>query len=48
MADGVRKSFVKIFENEGKLSEEKAAEEFEKLLDKGNYHEDVFGAVHRK
>ncbi|RWS11815.1 nitric oxide synthase: inducible-like protein [Dinothrombium tinctorium] len=47
MADGVKKSIVRVIETEGKMSETNAQEELEKLINERRYHEDVFGAIHR-
>jgi sulfite reductase alpha subunit-like flavoprotein len=43
MADGVKKSFLKIFESESHMSEDDAQRFFLKLTNEGRYHEDVFG-----
>jgi len=48
MASGVREAFKEIFRANEKLSEEEADEKVENLKNMGHYHEDVFGAIHRK
>ncbi|XP_022249354.1 nitric oxide synthase, inducible-like [Limulus polyphemus] len=44
MADGVRKAVKDILRST--MSEEDSEKKFEELLDKGLYHEDVFGVLH--
>ncbi|CAG2104321.1 unnamed protein product [Medioppia subpectinata] len=47
MADGVKKSFGKVFENAGKMNETEAQELLTQVINDGRYHEDVFGLLHR-
>jgi sulfite reductase alpha subunit-like flavoprotein len=46
MADGVRKSLVKVFASEGQLDDIEAQNSVDDLLNQNRYHEDVFGDIH--
>ncbi|KAI1285722.1 Nitric oxide synthase, inducible [Halotydeus destructor] len=46
MADGVRKSLLKVFTTEGGSDEAEAQNAVDDLLNQNRYHEDVFGAIH--
>lgn len=46
MADGVRRSLIKMYEFEGQLNELGAQDAFDDLRDQGRYHEDIYGILH--
>lgn len=47
MADGVRKSLIRMFQDEGKdIDDIKAQDAFDDLRDEGRYHEDIYGIHH--
>jgi sulfite reductase alpha subunit-like flavoprotein len=46
MADGVRKSLIKMYESEANMDELKAQDAFDDLRDDGRYHEDIYGILH--
>lgn len=46
MADGVRRSLIKMFEFEGQLNELDAQDAFDDLRDQARYHEDIYGILH--
>lgn len=46
MADGVRKSLLKVYANEANCDETEAQNAVDDLLNQSRYHEDVFGAIH--
>lgn len=48
MADGVRKTFIKVMESEAKMKENDAQYVVEDLVNQNRYHEDVFGAIHHR
>ena len=43
MADGVKKSFLKMFESEANMNDNEAHKFLTNLTNDGRYHEDVFG-----
>lgn len=43
MADGVKKSFLKMFESEVQMNEDEAQKFMDNMINEGRYHEDVFG-----
>lgn len=46
MADGVRKSLLKVYTSEASYDESDAQNAIDDLFNESRYHEDVFGAVH--
>ena len=46
MADGVRRSLLKMYESEGRLTELEAQDAFDDLRDEARYHEDIYGILH--
>lgn len=46
MAQGVRSSFMRVFESEGRMDKTSAQDAIDDLRDEQRYHEDVFGILH--